>query len=119
MSTFLIVGTAGANVDFGTENAEYSAIGTIVSAERNDTGDKLELKDRNGNVFCVIYFNDKNECTIDVIFDSTVTLPIRGDALSLCGLTDVLCDSIKHKWENEKERMVTITATRYENVTVS
>jgi hypothetical protein len=119
MSNYLLVGTAGANVDYGTEGAGYLAIGTIVSAERNDTGDKLEIKDRYGNVVAVIYFNNKGECSIDVIFDSTVTLPTRGAVLSLCGLTDVLCDSIKHKWENDKERMITIAATYYAGVTPS
>lgn len=119
MSNFLIVGTAGANFEFGTDGAGYTAIGTIVDAKRSDDGDKLELKDRKGAVFVVIYFNDKNECSINVIFDSTVDLPVRGDALSLCELTDVLCDKIEHVWSNEKERMVTITATRYDGLAVS
>ena len=117
MSNFLIVGSAGAGVEMGTDGVGYTAIGTIVGANRSDEGDILELKDRKGSVFAVIYFNDKNECSIDVIFDSTVTIPVRGDALDLCGLVDVLCKTIRHVWANEKERMLTIEATRYSGVT--
>lgn len=119
MSTFLIVGTAGEDFEFGTDGVGYTGIGTIVSGGRDDTGDKLELRDRKGAVFVVIYFNDKNECTIDVIFDSTVTIPERGDALSLCGLTSVLCDRVQHKWENQRERMLTITGTKYSGLTLA
>jgi len=119
MSNYLLVGTSGANAVVGTADAGYNAIGTIVSAERKDSSDQLELKDRYGNVVVVIYFNYKNECTIDVIFDSTVSLPAIGDALSVCGLTIVLVDTITLKWEQGKEKMVTIKATRRANLVTS
>jgi hypothetical protein len=110
---YLIVGAGGANVHFGTGTVGYTGIGVIVSSDRQDGGDKLELKDRQGNVFAVIYFNANNQCSIDVIFDSTVDIPERGDAIDVCGLVGVLVDDVKHKWEREKERMLTITGTRY------
>lgn len=114
--TFLIKGTAGANITFGTGDVGYTAIGTIVSATKKLGGDKLEIKGRQGGVIIVIYFNEKNECEIQVIFDSEATLPERGDALSVCGLTNVLCDEVETKWENERETMLNIRGTRYENV---
>lgn len=115
-SNYLIKGTATAP-EFSTDGAGYTGIGVIVSADRKDGSDKLEIKDRQGNVVIVVYFNKKNECSIDVIFSSTTTLPVIGDFLSLCGLTNVLCDEINHKWENEKERMLNLKATRYEYLT--
>lgn len=115
-NTYLIVGDD--NIEFGTDGAEYTGIGTIVGADREDGGDKLEIKNRKGNVFAVVYFNDQNQCSFDAIFDSSVDIPVRGDAIDLCGLTDVLVDKIKHKWQEGKERMLTIDATRYEALTV-
>src|SRR4051812_47154333 len=100
MSNYLIVGTGGANVEMGTTGAGYSGIGTIISADREDGGEELELKNRYGNTFAIIFFNDRDECSIDVIFKSDLTIPVRGDSLSLCGLTGVLCKKITHKWEN-------------------
>lgn len=119
MSNFLIVGTAGADAVIGTEDAGYSAIGTIIDAERKDGSKQLLIPDRYGNTVAIVYFDFQNKCTINVIFDSTVTLPDIGDALSLCGLTDVLVDNIGLKWATEKEKMVTIEATRFANLTVS
>ena len=116
---YLIVGTAGADIEFGTTGAEYTGIGTIVSASNKLGGDKLEIKGRDGGVIIVIYFNEKNECEIEVIFDSGNTIPERGDAIDLCGITDPLVDEVEHVWANEKERMLKIRATRYENLTLA
>lgn len=119
LGNYLIVGTAGADNILGTEDMGYSAIGTIVSGGDKETSDKLEIKDRYGNVVAVIYFNDKHECTIEVIFDSTVTLPGIGDTISVAGLVNVIVDSIEKKWEQAKEKMVSIAATMYPLVTIS
>lgn len=112
---YLIVGTG--DIGFGTDSAGYTGIGVIISATRKDGGDKLEIKDRQGNVFIVVYFNAKNECEIEVLFDEETTIPERGDALSLCGLTNVLCDDIEHKWSAGAERKFTIRGTRYAHLT--
>ena len=101
------------NVEFGTESVGGAGIGVILSASRKDSGDKLEIKDTNGNVFIVICFNDKGECEIKVIFDSTVTLPVRGDTLDICGVVGTLVDEIDHDWDNGRERQVTIRSTFY------
>ena len=119
MSTFLVKGTAGANVKMGTAGYGYSGIGTIVSGGRTDTGDILEIKDRYGNVVAKIYFNERNECTFDAIFDSTVDIPVRSDSINIAGLTAVLVDQVDHKWEQGKERMLTIKATKHENLALS
>lgn len=114
-TNYLVVGSD--DIEFSSDGAGYTGIGVIVNASRKDGGDKLELKDRQGNVFAVVYFNDKNECEFESIFDSSVTIPVRGDAISVCGKTNVLVDEIEHKWENEKERMLTIRGTRYAHLT--
>jgi hypothetical protein len=112
MSNYLIVGTAGANIVMGTADIGYTAIGTIISGGNDREGSQLVIPDRYGNEVAVVYFNLKNKCTIDVIFDSTVILPALGDALSLMNLTNVLCDKVSLKWANDKEKMVTIEATK-------
>jgi len=110
-ANYRIVGNQ--NAEFGTESVGGAGIGVILSASRKDSGDKLEIKDTNGNVFIVIYFNDKGECEIKAIFDSTVTLPVRGDTLDICGLVGTLVDEIDHDWDNGRERQVTIRSTFY------
>lgn len=116
MPNYTVVGDD--DVEFGTAGVGYSAIGVIVSASRKEGGDKLEIKDREGRVYVVIYFNDKDECEIEVIFETGVTVPSRGDAIDVCGVVDVLVDEIEHVWENEKERMLKIRGTKYAGITV-
>jgi hypothetical protein len=103
-------------VVFGTAGL-VTGYGTIVSCKRKHGGDKLELKDEEGRVFCVIYFNDKDECEFTAIFKTDVTLPARGDALSIASLANCRLDDFDIEWQNEKERMLTIRATRYPGVT--
>lgn len=114
--TYRIVGTgSGAgNIEFGSTGAGYTAVGQVQSASRKDGGEKLELKTRKGNTFCVIYFNAKGECSIKAIFDSTFALPVRGDAIDLCGVSGVLVEDISHDWASGKERGITINATKYD-----
>ena len=90
-------------------------LGKIQSGTKKLGGDKVELLDENGEVFCVIYFNDKNECEFEAIFLSSVTLPARGDAITIAGVVNALVDDIEEKWVNNNAKMFTIRATKYAN----
>jgi hypothetical protein len=105
-------------IAFGTEDVGYEDVGVVQSASDNLTGDKLELKNRKGNVFLVVYFNDQNQCQLKAIFDTTFELPARGDSISLMGLANVLVDDVEKNYENEKEAGLTIKATRYEALVI-
>lgn len=111
MPNYTIKGTG--DIAFGTEDVGYTDVGVIQSASNQVGGDKLELKDRNGNVFLVVYFNDKNECELKAIFDTTFDLPARGDQIDLFDLTDLLVDEVRLDYENEKDAGLTIRATKY------
>lgn len=105
-------------IAFGTEDVGYTDVGVIQSASNQLGGDKLELKNRKGNVFLVVYFNEKNECELKAIFDTGFTLPARGDAIAILDLTNVLVDDVTLNYENEKEAGITIKATRYEALVI-
>lgn len=111
MSNYRIQGTG--NIAFGTGDVGLTDVGQVLSASQMNGGDKLELKDRQGGVFLVIYFNDKNECELKAIWDQSYALPARGDAIALFELTDVLVDECTINYENEKEAGITIKATKY------
>ena len=94
---------------------DAASIGKIQSATKKTGGDKVELLDENGEVFTVVYFNEKNECQFEAIFLSTVTLPVIGAEITIGGVEDCLVDSIEEKWDNKNAKMFTITATKYAN----
>lgn len=110
-ANYTIVGSNA--VEFGTDGAGATGLGVITSCTRKDGGDKLEIKDRQGNVYIVIYFNAKGECELEVIYDSTLTVPDRGDSMMIGGSVTCLVDEVEHKWSNEKERSMIIRATKY------
>lgn len=120
-NTYRIVGTSdgAADVEFGTDGVGYTTVGQVQSGSQKISGDKLELKTRKGNTFCVIYFNETGECQIEAIWDNDYADPARGDAIDLCGLTSVLVEDIEHKWAVGKERSISITARKYAAVTVA
>lgn len=92
-----------------------STMGKIQSGTKKLGGDKVELLDENGEVFCVVYFNDKNECEFEAIFLSSVVLPARGDQITIAGVVNALVDDIEEKWANNNAKMFTIRATKYAN----
>jgi hypothetical protein len=90
--------------------------GKIQTASRKHGGEKVELKDENGETFCVIYFDDKDGCEFKAIFQSNIVLPTRGDLISIGGVVNALVDDFDVDWENTNAKMLTLRATKYANI---
>jgi len=95
---------------------EGANMGKVQSATRKHGGEKVELKDENGETFCVIYFDHKDECEFTAIFNSDVTLPSRGDQITIGGVTGARVDDYDVMWENSNAKKFTIRATKYANI---
>lgn len=104
-------------VIFGTGG--LFATGIVLSASVMLDGDILELKDNTGFVYCVVYFNDKNECEIQIILKTDTAEPVRGDNITIGGVADCLVKNAKKEWEDAGEAKYTLQATRYVNVDTS
>jgi len=96
-------------------SGDGASVGKVQSATKKLGGDKVELLDENGEVFSVIYFNDKNECEFEAIMLSSVTPPVRGDSITIGGLAGCLVDDVELKWVNNNAQMISIRATKYAN----
>lgn len=94
---------------------QAGGVGKVQSASRKRGGDKVELLDENGEVFCVIYFNDKDECEFEAVFQSNITLPERGTAITIGGVVGCLVDDWEVKWQNNNAKMIVMRATKYAN----
>lgn len=116
-TNYTIVGDG--DITFSTDDVGYTAVGTILSGSQKRTGDLVELKDRQGNVFATIYFNDKDECEIEALWISTYTPPARGDLISIMGLTNVEVQDWEKKWENERETKFSLRCTKYRHKTIT
>jgi hypothetical protein len=91
--------------------------GKVQSASRKHGGDKLELLDEDGEAFTIIYFNNKDECEFTAIFLTGVTLPDRGDTITIGGVANCRVDDYDVNWENTNAKKFTIRATKYANIT--
>lgn len=101
-------------ITWGTGDA--AGLGVIQSASTKLGGEKVELPDEDGETFCVIYFDDKNECEFEAIMQSSVTLPDRGDAINIGNVVGASVDDVELKWANKDAQRVAIRATKYANI---
>lgn len=102
-------------VSIGAAGTVSGTWGKIQSASRKHGGEKLELKDENGETFCTIWFDDKDACEFKAIFQSNIILPTRGDAITIGGVVGAYIDDFDIDWENTAAKMLTIRATKYAN----
>lgn len=98
-------------VTWGTGAA--AGLGVIQSASNKLGGEKVELSDEDGETFCVIYFDDKDECEFEAIMQSGVSLPTRGADISIGAVVDALVDEVELKWANRDAKRISIRATKY------
>ena len=112
---YTIVGTG--NIVFGTHAVGYTAIGVITDASDDRGGEILELKNRYGNTWLQIYFDDRNDGEFSAILDSTATLPERGDLIDVCGHTDVIVQSYSLSWANSKEKGIKVKWSKPDHLT--
>lgn len=117
VANYTIVGDG--DIGFGAEDVNFTAAGEVQSASTKNTGQKLELKNKHGNTFCVVYFDENNQGQIEVIWDQTYTIPERGDTIDAMGITDFLVDEVEKKWEQGKEAKLVITITNHPHVTIA
>jgi hypothetical protein len=104
-------------ITWGTSTA--TALGICTSASKKAGGEITKIKDEDGNTTSVVYFDDQDGVEFEFINQTGVDIPARGDAMSVCGLTDVLCDESEIKWTQGKEQMVSVKGTFYEYLTLS
>jgi len=90
-----------------------TTFGIVTAGGRKHTGDIAEIKDEDGNVIATIYFNEKDECEVTAIYQTSITLPERGDSITICGVLTALVAEWEFKWESGKEMMYTLRATKY------
>jgi hypothetical protein len=109
-----IVGTPN-DIIWGT-NGTY-AVGLIKSCRKQNGGDKREIRDNNGKVVVVVYFNDNGEVELVMLAQVSIDLPARGTPITIAGLA-CLTESAEENWRNEQEKEVTLKAHRYPYVVV-
>lgn len=104
-------------ITWGTGSAGGLAVVQSASVKRG--GEKVELYDEDGDTFCVIYFDDNNECEFEAIMQTDVTPPERGTTISIGGVTTALVDDYEIRYQNRDAVRLMVRAKAYDGVSAA
>jgi predicted transcriptional regulator len=90
--------------------------GIIVRVRNMLTGEMVEIADEVGFTVAVVYFNDKNECEVEMIVKTSYPTIARGDTVTIMGAT-CLAGDYEKVWEQKGVRKYTLKATRWAGFT--
>lgn len=88
------------------------AAGLVVGQRHGKESATAFVKNQEGHTVGEIFYDDKDQCDIDVDSESGTTLPDTGDDVTI---DDVECivQSAELKWENEKIKRFSLKATKF------
>jgi DNA/RNA endonuclease YhcR with UshA esterase domain len=87
--------------------------GIIVSVRDQLTGEMVEIPDEVGFTVTVVFFNDRDECEVQLIVKTSVPDLKRGDAVTIAGIDNCLVTEREVNWEQKGARKLTVKATRW------
>lgn len=74
------------------------------------------MKDNDGFTVTVIYFDDRGECSFEMIVQSSAPSLSRGDAITVAGLTNCLVEDTEEIWAEQNVRKFAVTACKYAKI---
>jgi hypothetical protein len=105
----------GTDIIWGTSSAGsgLSAYGKVLSATSKSGGEVFEQKDENGETYSVVFFDDTEEITVEVLSKTAATKPARGTSLSIAGVTGALVIDSEDKWSAGATKKIGITLKKW------
>jgi len=90
--------------------------GIIVRVRNQLTGEMVEVPDENGFAVAVIFFNDKNECEVEMIIQTSAPSIPRGTVCTIMGIENCISNDYEQVWEQKGVRKYTLKATAYAGI---
>lgn len=115
MATPTIRGRAAVWGIVAPEGDTYAG-GIIQSQGRESAGEEDYIYDNDGFTITEIFFDDRDECTIDILVEAGTTMPARGSDITIAGL-DCIVQKASMKWTKKGWAMMTVTAKKFANLT--
>jgi hypothetical protein len=94
-----------------------SGCGFVTTGSKELTGEKVEIKDKNGFTVSVIFFDDKKNVSFEAVIATAAPALVRGDAATICGIAYCLIDGVEELWANNDARKYRVRATNYIGIT--
>lgn len=91
--------------------------GIATSVRDQLTGEMVEIPDDIGFTVAVVFFNDKHECEVELIVQTSYPSMARGDIVTIMGNTNCLVTEVEKVWENKQARKLRVKATAFTAIT--
>ena len=98
-----------------TSAGDTFAGGLIKSQKRDDDSDSETILDGEGFVIAEVFYNQKNECNIEIQCEASTTGPLVSADIQICGLL-ALVKSVSLNWEQKGWKSMQVKATKYVNL---
>jgi len=101
------------DIVWGTTTAGTLTQGIILSATRKKTSEVFEQKNAIGENHSVIFYDEKEELSCEVLADPAATLPEIGAEVTLAGVTAALVIDCEEKWSNNDAKKISLTLKKW------
>ena len=102
----------GVTAVWGTGGLSAQGFGKLRSAGRSRNAQREQLPDEEGNTVGLVYFDETDELSLEVMCASSMTNPEVGDTIAVDSVTGYV-DSWEIRWDHKGVKMLSIKATRF------
>lgn len=88
-------------------------VGVILSASRKRTSEVFEQKNANGENHSVVFYDPKEEITVEVLSKASATIPVPGDEVTIAGVTAALVIDAEEVWSNTDAKKIRLTLKKW------
>lgn len=90
-----------------------ATVGKILSVTRKRTSEVFEQKDENGENHSVIFFDPKEELSVECLALPTAVVPAPGDEVTVGGVTAALVLDAEETWANADAKKIKMTLKKW------
>lgn len=98
---------------WGASTAGTSTLGVILSCSRKSTGEVFEQKNASGENHSVIFYDPKEELSVEVLAKTDATLPAQGAEVTIGGITAALVIDAEEVWSNTDAKKIRLTLKKW------
>jgi len=93
-----------------TEGGTLTTAGKLLSVDRKTTAKQFEQEGETGEVYSVIFYDQREEVTCEVLCKIAATIPAPGGTITVGGVTDLIVSDVTVKWKAGDTKKLSITA---------
>lgn len=100
-------------IAWGTTGAGTSTLGVILSTTSKGTSDVFEQKNAIGENHSVIFYDQKDEVTVEVLAKPDAVKPEPGAEVAIAGITAALVIDSEYVWSNTDAKKIRMTLKKW------